>query len=58
VVVGVKVEVKRGDRVVATAAVANSGYEAEEPELHLPLALARSLGIHSTRCLGARFWVE
>ena len=44
-VVGVKVEVKRGDRVVATAAVANSGYEAEEPELHLPLALARSLGI-------------
>jgi hypothetical protein len=45
VVVRVKVEVKHGDRVFATAAVANSGYETEEPELHLPLALARSLGI-------------
>jgi len=28
-----------------TAAVANSGYETETPELHLPLALARRLGI-------------
>uniref|UniRef100_A0A7J3X874 Clan AA aspartic protease n=1 Tax=Thermofilum pendens TaxID=2269 RepID=A0A7J3X874_THEPE len=44
-VVRVKVEIKRGDRVAETAAVANTGYEADVPELHLPLALARYLGI-------------
>jgi len=43
--VRVKVEIKRGDRVAETAAVANAGYEADVPELHLPLALARYLGI-------------
>ena len=43
-VVRVRIEIKRGDRVIETAAVANSGYEAEVPELHLPLALARQLG--------------
>ena len=40
-----RVEVKYGGRSVETAALANSGYEAEVPELHLPLALARRLGI-------------
>ena len=44
-VVRVKVEVRYGDKTVETAAVANSGYETETPELHLPLALARRLGI-------------
>ena len=42
-VVRVKVEVRYGDKTVETAAVANSGYETETPELHLPLALARRL---------------
>ena len=32
-VVRVRVEIKRGDRVVETAAVAKSGYETEVPEL-------------------------
>jgi hypothetical protein len=45
VVVRVRVEVKPGDRAVEAAAVANSGYEAEAPELHLPLALARRLEV-------------
>jgi hypothetical protein len=45
VVVRVRVEVKPGDRAVEAAAVANSGYEAEAPELHLPLALARRLDV-------------
>ena len=43
--VRVRIEIKRGDRVVETAAVASSGYEAEVPELHLPLALARQLEV-------------
>lgn len=40
-----RVEVRYGDRLIETAAVASSGYEAGVPELHLPLALARRLGI-------------
>lgn len=44
-VVRVRVEVKYGDRLIETAAVASSGYEAEVPKLHLPLALACRLGI-------------
>jgi hypothetical protein len=45
VVVRVRIEIKHGDRVVETAAVASSGYEVEVPELHLPLALARQLEV-------------
>ena len=44
-VVRVRVEVKHEERTVETAAVANSGYEVDVPEIHLPLALARRLGI-------------
>jgi len=45
VVVRVRVEVKYGGRSVETAAVANSGYEAEVPELHPPPVFARCLEI-------------
>jgi len=57
VVVRVRVEIRRGDRAVETAAVANSGYEAEVPELHLPLALARRLGIPLHAVLGESYRV-
>lgn len=43
-VVRVPIEVRRGDRIVRSPALVNSGYEAEEPEIHVPLALARTLG--------------
>lgn len=56
-VVRVRVEVKYGGRSVETAALANSGYEAEVPELHLPLALARRLGIPYTRSPGESYRV-
>jgi hypothetical protein len=44
-VVWVRVEIKYLDNVVATSAVVNSGYEADEPEIHIPIGLARRLGI-------------
>mgnify|MGYP000636766362 CR=1 FL=1 len=36
-VVRVKARIKRGDRMIETSAVANSGYETDEPEIHIPL---------------------
>ena len=53
-VVRVRVLVRRVDRAVETSALANSGYESDEPEVHVPLGLARKLGfelehLHSER---------
>jgi len=42
--VRVKIQLKRGDREEVTSALVNSGYEADKPEIHIPLALARKLG--------------
>ena len=42
--VRIPVELKKGDRVVRTVALVNSGYETDEAEIHIPLALARKLG--------------
>ncbi len=42
--VRVRVGIKYRDRYVVTAALLNSGYETSEPEIHIPLALARRLG--------------
>ena len=53
----VTVEVKRGSASVRTPAVANSGYEAEEAEVHLPPALARGLGFSLEGLAGARYRV-
>ncbi|RLF19643.1 MAG: hypothetical protein DRN15_02195 [Thermoprotei archaeon] len=56
-VVRVKVQVKRGDSIIETSAVANSGYETEAPEIHLPQALARRLGFEISEARGARYRV-
>jgi len=53
-VVRVKVQVKKDNAVIETSAIANSGYETDVPEIHIPLALARELsfdlrGLTSTR---------
>ena len=43
-VVRVKVQVKKDNVAIKTSAIANSGYETDVPEIHIPLALARELG--------------
>ena len=40
----VPIEVRYRERSVKTSALANSGYESDEPEIHIPLALAKRLG--------------
>ncbi len=42
--VRVRVEIKYGGNSIKTSALVNSGYEVGEPEIHIPLALARKLG--------------
>ena len=56
-VVRVVVEIKRGDKVIESSALVNSGYEAEEPELHIPIALARTLGFNLESLRGERYRV-
>ena len=56
-VVRVVVEIKRGDKVIESSALVNSGYEAEEPELHIPIALARTLGFNLEGLRGERYRV-
>jgi len=55
--VRVLVEIKRENKVVSSAALVNSGYEADEPELHIPLALARALGFKLEELKGERYKV-
>jgi hypothetical protein len=57
VVVRVPVELKSGEMTLRTAALANSGYEAEEPEVHIPIALARKLGFKLEGIRGERYGV-
>ncbi len=55
--VRVLVEVKRGGEVTATPALINSGYEAYEPEIHVPLALAKKLGFKLEELRGEKYKV-
>lgn len=43
-VITIPIEVKRNNESISTSALVNSGYESEQPEIHIPLALARRLG--------------
>ena len=45
----IEVEIRYQGRVERTPALVNSGYEAPEPEIHIPLALARRLGFQVDR---------
>ena len=40
-----RVRIKRGDRVVEAAALVNSGFETDEPDIAVPLGLAKELGL-------------
>ncbi len=55
--VRVLVEVKRGGEAAETPALINSGYEAYEPEIHIPLALARKLGFKLEGLRGEKYKV-
>ncbi|MHA1593943.1 MAG: hypothetical protein ACTSXX_04285 [Candidatus Baldrarchaeia archaeon] len=56
-VVRVKVRIKHEDKVVESSAVANSGYETDEPEIHVPLACAKELGFKLTGLRGESYRV-
>ncbi len=56
-VVRVPVELKSDEMIVKTVALANSGYEAEEPEVHVPIALAKKLGFKLEGIRGERYGV-
>jgi len=43
--VRVRLRIQREDRVVEAVALVNSGYEADSPQLMVPIALARALGL-------------
>ena len=40
-----RLKLRRGDRVLETSALANSGYEAETPQILVPVAVAELLGL-------------
>lgn len=44
-VVRVRLRIRRNDKVIDTSALANSGYEAETPQLLIPIKLARLLNL-------------
>jgi hypothetical protein len=44
-VVRVPVEISFEGNVVRTSAILNTGYESDEPEIHIPIALAGRLGV-------------
>ncbi len=41
----VRVEIKRGDRRVEAVALVNSGFETDEPDIVIPVNVARNLGL-------------
>jgi hypothetical protein len=43
--VRVRLRVERGDRVLEVVGLVNSGYEADTPQLMIPVSLARILGL-------------
>jgi hypothetical protein len=45
VVVRVKLRIKRGEKVLETAALVNTGFEAPSPQILLPLKAAKRLGL-------------
>ncbi len=52
--VRIKVVLKSGDKEVTTTAVANSGYEAEEPEVILPVNVAKLLNLYPVLPSGSK----
>ena len=43
--VRVRIRIRYGDREATTTALVNTGYEGFKSEIHIPLALAKRLGL-------------
>ncbi len=43
--VRIPIEIKKNNKIVKTSALANTGYETDEPEIHIPIALARKTSL-------------
>jgi hypothetical protein len=43
--VRVRLRITRGDSAIEAIALVNSGYEADPPQLMIPLTLAKTLGV-------------
>lgn len=55
--VRVRVAIRYKENNVITVALVNSGYESDIPEIHLPLSLARKLGLPLERLRAERYRV-
>lgn len=44
-VVRVRIRIRYGERCIETIALVNSGYEASEPEITIPVSVAKELGL-------------
>jgi len=55
--VRVRLKIRHKDAEVETSGLVNSGYESEEPEIHIPLALAKKLGFQLENLTSQRYRV-
>jgi len=55
--VRVKLRIRSNNKSIITAALVNSGYESDVPEIHVPLALARRLGLGLEGVVSERYRV-
>lgn len=53
----IRISIRYKENNVVTVALVNSGYESEVPEIHIPLALARRLGLPLERLRAERYHV-
>jgi len=53
----VRIRLRSGDREVCSSALVNTGYEGVRPEVHVPLALARRLGLSLEDVRGEKYAV-
>ena len=53
----IRISIRYKENNVVTVALVNSGYESEIPEIHIPLALARRLGLPLERLRAERYHV-
>ena len=55
--VRIRLKIRHNNTEVETTGLVNSGYESDEPEIHIPLALAKKLGFHMERLTSQKYRV-
>jgi len=55
--VRVQLKIRLNNVEIKTSGLANSGYESDEPEIHIPLALARKLGFGMEKMTSQKYRV-